>query len=148
MAKEDQMDDNTNLDETANVDDNTNVGGEEEAIGESIPDETVVSPVDLPQMESSAQPGAAQQNKDMNLSMILDIPVDIHVELGQARMNIRNILNFSEGTVIELERVAGDPVDIVVNGKFIGKGEVIVVDENFGIRVTELVDPEKRIESF
>ncbi len=112
------------------------------------PDEVPeIAPVDLPPIESTATEESSQKSRDVNLGMILDLPVDVHVELGQAQMTIQNILSFSVGTVVELDRLAGDPVDIVVNGKLIGKGEVMVVDENFGIRVTELVDPEKRVES-
>jgi len=110
-------------------------------------DAPVIAPVDLPPVESTASDEGIQKSRDVNLSMILDLPVDVHVELGQARMTIQSILAFSVGTVIELDRLAGDPVDIIVNGKLIGKGEVMVVDENFGIRVTELVEPEKRVES-
>jgi len=105
-----------------------------------------VSPVEFPPIDS-ASGDAVGKSKDVNLKMILDLPVEVHVELGQARMSIQNILNFSVGTVIELDRIAGNPVDIVVNGKYIGRGEVMVVDENFGVRIVELVDPEKRIES-
>lgn len=110
-------------------------------------DAPVIAPVDLPPVESTASDEGIQKSRDVNLGMILDLPVDVHVEIGQARMNIQNILAFSVGTVIELDRLAGDPVDIIVNGKLIGKGEVMVVDENFGIRVTELIEPEKRVES-
>ena len=106
-----------------------------------------ISSVEFPPIENTATDENSQKNRDVNLKMILDLPVDVHVELGQAQMTIQSILSFSVGTVVELDRLAGDPVDIVVNGKLIGKGEVMVVDENFGIRVTELVDPEKRVES-
>ena len=108
----------------------------------------MAAPVTLPPIESTATDEGGAKNRDSNLKMILDLPVDVHVELGQTRMTVQSILSFSVGTVIELDRIAGEPVDIVVNGKLIGKGEVMVVDENFGIRITELVDPEKRVESF
>ena len=111
-------------------------------------DAPVAAPVTLPPIESTAKDDGGAKNRDTNLKMILDLPVDVHVELGQTRMTVQSILSFSVGTVIELDRIAGEPVDIVVNGKLIGKGEVMVVDENFGIRITELVDPEKRVESF
>lgn len=105
------------------------------------------APVDLPTLDPGAPQPQVKGQSDINMKMILDLPVDVHVELGQAKMTIQNILAFSIGTVIELERLAGEPVDIVINGKLIGKGEVMVVDENFGIRITELVEPEKRVES-
>ncbi len=109
--------------------------------------EPVVAPVELPPLDATVDPAQAGKSKDVNLKMVLDLPVEVHVELGQARMTIQNIMNFSVGTVLELDRVAGAPVDIVINGKFVGKGEVMVVDENFGVRIIDLVDPEKRIES-
>ncbi len=106
-----------------------------------------IASVELPPIESTTSAEGIQKSREVNLNMILDLPVDVHVELGQARMTIQSILAFSVGTVIELDRLAGDPVDILVNGKLIGKGEVMVVDESFGIRVTELIEPEKRVES-
>ncbi len=74
-----------------------------------------------------------------------DIPVRVTVELGRTRKNISDILNMTPGSVIELDKMAGEPVDILVNGKLIAKGEVVVIDENFGIRITQLVSPEERI---
>lgn len=127
--------------------DDTGAEGKELTDGLSL-EGASVAPVELPAIEPLEGGAEGAKSKDVNLKMILDLPVDVHVELGQARMNIQTVLNFSVGSVIELNRLAGDPVDIVINGKFIGKGEVVVVDENFGIRVTDLVDPEKRIESF
>lgn len=117
------------------------------AAGKERDELEAAAPVDLPPLDDTSNPEDAAKNKDVNLKMILDLPVDVHVELGQASMTIQNIMNFSVGTVLELDRIAGAPVDIVINGKFIGKGEVMVVDENFGVRIVELVDPEKRIES-
>ncbi|MBN1670021.1 MAG: flagellar motor switch protein FliN [Kiritimatiellae bacterium] len=103
-------------------------------------------PVELPPVEP--QPGDEDEaQRDANLQMILDLPVDLHVELGQARVTIQNILGFGVGSVVELDRLASEPADIVVNGKLIGQGEVMVINENFGIRITKLVEPEKRIES-
>ncbi|MBI3985830.1 MAG: flagellar motor switch protein FliN [Lentisphaerae bacterium] len=110
-------------------------------------DQLAASPVEFPPIGGGEEPAVAKQDKDYNMRRILDLPVDVHVELGQSRMTIQNIVNFGIGTILELDRVAGDPVDIVVNGKYVGKGEVVVVDENYGIRVTDLVDPEKRIQA-
>jgi flagellar motor switch protein FliN len=79
--------------------------------------------------------------------MILDIPVNVHVELGSTETSIRDILKMGPGSIIELNREAGAPADLVVNGKLIGQGDVVVVGDNFGIRISSLVDPEKRLES-
>jgi len=80
-----------------------------------------------------------------NMGIIMDVPLDITVELGRTHKKIQEILEFSPGTIITLDRMAGEPIDILVNGKFVAKGEVVVIDENFGIRITEIVSVEKRI---
>ena len=79
------------------------------------------------------------------MGIIMDVPLDITVELGRTHRKISEILDFSPGTVIELDKLAGEPIDILVNGKFVAKGEVVVIDENFGIRVTDIVSVEKRL---
>ena len=80
-----------------------------------------------------------------NISLVLDVPLDVSIELGKTKKIIRDILEFGPGSIIELDRIAGEPVDIVVNGKYIAKGEVVVIDENFGIRITDIVHPSKRL---
>ncbi len=79
------------------------------------------------------------------ISLIQDVPLEVVVELGRTNKSIKEILEFSPGVVIELNKMAGDPIDILINNKFIAKGEVVVIDENFGIRITEIVDINKRI---
>jgi flagellar motor switch protein FliN/FliY len=85
--------------------------------------------------------------QDMNLKMIMDIPVDVHVEIGQTRLSIRDILRLGVSSVVELDRLAGQSADIVVNGKMIGQGDVVIVNETFGIRITKLVGVQDRIKS-
>lgn len=80
-----------------------------------------------------------------NIDIILDVPLEVSVEMGRTFKKINEILEFSPGTVIELDQLAGDPIDIIVNGKFIAKGEVVVIDENYGIRVTEILNANKRL---
>jgi len=80
-----------------------------------------------------------------NMGIILDVPLDISVELGRTYKKISEILEFSPGTVIELDKLAGEPIDIIVNGKFVAKGDVVVIDENFGIRITEIISADKRV---
>jgi len=106
-----------------------------------------VSSVELPQADETT-PERHDGHAELNLKMILDIPVDVRVELGNTCLPIRNVLNLGKGSIVELDRPAGSPADIIVNGKLIGQGDVVVVNENFGIRITKLVDPEERIESF
>lgn len=82
-----------------------------------------------------------------NISMLMDVEMDVTIELGKADLSIKKILELAPGSVIELDRMAGEPVDLVVNNKVVAKGEVVVVDENFGIRIVSLVSPEDRIKS-
>lgn len=93
------------------------------------------------------------QNFDMNdlvqqkenITIIRDVPLEVTVELGRTRKPIKEILEFNPGTVIELDKLAGEPIDILVNGKFIARGEVVVIDENFGVRVTDIINSDQRI---
>jgi flagellar motor switch protein FliN/FliY len=75
----------------------------------------------------------------------MDVPLEVTVELGRTKKYIREILEFGPGSIIELDKLAGEPVDILVNGKAIAKGEVVVIDENFGVRITDIIHPSKRI---
>jgi flagellar motor switch protein FliN/FliY len=81
-----------------------------------------------------------------NLDLLRDVPIQISVELGRTRMLIKDLLSLSSGSIIELEKLAGEPVDILANGRLIAKGEVIVIDENFGVRITEILNPDKKME--
>ncbi|MCM1055563.1 MAG: flagellar motor switch protein FliN, partial [Bacteroides sp.] len=74
-----------------------------------------------------------------NLNLLMDVPLQISVEIGSARRKVKDILEFAQGSIIELERQAGAPVDIVVNGNLIAKGDVVVIDDNFAVRITEIV---------
>ncbi|MGB8452106.1 MAG: flagellar motor switch phosphatase FliY [Anaerocolumna sp.] len=88
------------------------------------------------------QPFIAPQNPVMqpeNIDLIMDVPLEVTVELGRTSKSIKEILDFSPGTIIELNKLAGEPIDVLVNGKFVAKGEVVVIEESFGIRVTEIV---------
>lgn len=80
---------------------------------------------------------AAQSNE--NISLIMDVPLEVTVELGRTTKSISEILDFTPGTIIELDKIAGEPIDVLVNGKFVAKGEVVVIEESFGIRVTEII---------
>lgn len=92
------------------------------------------------------QPGLPMPHPD-NLSLILDVPLQISVELGKAKKTIKEILDMGPGSVIELDRLAGEPVDMIVNGKLIAKCEVVVINETFGIRITDIVHPLERMNS-
>ena len=77
----------------------------------------------------------------------MDVSMQLTVELGRTKMLIKDILAMGEGTIVELDKLAGEPVDLLVNGKLIAKGEVVVIDENFGVRVTDIISPAERISS-
>ncbi|RKN86512.1 flagellar motor switch phosphatase FliY [Paenibacillus ginsengarvi] len=90
--------------------------------------------------------GASLQGDETNLNLLLDIPLKVTVELGRTKKLIKDILEFSQGSIIELDKLAGEPVDILVNNKLIAKGEVVVIDENFGVRVTDIISQMDRIQ--
>jgi flagellar motor switch protein FliN/FliY len=92
----------------------------------------------------AGQPVSAPQE---NISMLLDIELDVSIELGRSILSIKRILELAPGSVVELDRLAGEPVDLLVNNKIVARGEVVVIDENFGIRIVSLVSPEERIKS-
>ena len=93
----------------------------------------------------SLEPGAALRTNDVNLDVILDVPVTLSMEVGRARIPIRNLLQLNQGSVVELERAAGEPLDVYANGTLIAHGEVVVINEKFGIRLTDVVSPAERI---
>jgi len=86
-------------------------------------------------------------DSDANLDIILDIPVTISLEIGRAKLSIRNLLQLNQGSVVELDRLAGEPLDVMVNGTLIAHGEVVMVNEKFGIRLTDVVSPAERVQN-
>jgi flagellar motor switch protein FliN/FliY len=82
---------------------------------------------------------------DTDIGLLLEVPLSISVELGRTSLTIRELLALGQGSILQLDRHAGEPVDVLVNGKRLARGEVVVIDEDFGIRVTEVVTPEERI---
>lgn len=80
-----------------------------------------------------------------NIDLLMDVSLPIAIELGRTRMSISDILAMGPGSVVELNKLAGEPVDVLVNGKIVAKGEVVVIDENFGVRITQLMTPEERL---
>ena len=89
--------------------------------------------------------GAESAAKDVNLEVILDVPVTLSMEVGRTRIPIRNLLQLNQGSVVELDRAAGEPLDVFVNGTLVAHGEVVVVNEKFGIRLTDVISPAERI---
>lgn len=102
-----------------------------------------VQVAELNDLESDNMP-VAHEN-ETNLDMILDIPVTIAMEIGRTKISIRNLLQLNQGSVVELDRLAGEPMDVLVNGTLVAHGEVVVVNEKFGIRLTDVVSPAERV---
>ncbi|MBX3039451.1 MAG: flagellar motor switch protein FliN [Bdellovibrionaceae bacterium] len=90
--------------------------------------------------------GGAPGGKDRNLQLILDIPLRVTVELGRTKMPVSELLNLTQGSVIELSKLAGEPMEVLVNDKLIARGEAVVVNEKFGIRLTDIISTSERIE--
>ena len=89
--------------------------------------------------------GAPEASREVNMEFILDVPVTLSMEVGRTRIPIRNLLQLNQGSVVELDREAGEPLDVLVNGTLIAHGEVVVVNEKFGIRLTDVISPAERI---
>jgi flagellar motor switch protein FliN len=97
------------------------------------------------QMVAPAVPPPALPSSDINIDVILDVPVTLSLEVGRTRLPIRSLLQLNQGSVVELERAAGEPLDVFVNGTLVAHGEVVVVNEKFGIRLIDVVSPAERI---
>ena len=93
--------------------------------------------------ENLTNPDAGAQGR--RLDLLLDVPLDLSVELGRARMSIQDLLNLSPGSVIELDKIAGEALDILINGRLVARGEAVVVNDKFGIRISDIVSPSERI---
>ncbi|HEB95922.1 MAG TPA: flagellar motor switch protein FliN [Sedimenticola thiotaurini] len=107
--------------------------------------------VDVAVEASSAQfqelqdEAAASDGSEVHLDAILDVPITISMEIGRTQIPIRNLLQLNQGSVVELDRLAGEPMDVLVNGTLIAQGEVVVVNEKFGIRLTDVISPADRV---
>jgi len=95
------------------------------------------------QLNDTANP----ESGDVKLDVILDIPVTVGMEIGRTQLSIRNLLQLNQGSIVELDRLAGEPMDVLVNGTLVAHGEVVVVNEKFGIRLTDVVSPADRIKN-
>ncbi len=103
---------------------------------------TIAEPTTFEELHGEAPSAAA---RDVNLDMILDVNVNLSMEVGHTRISIRNLMQLNQGSVVELDRKAGEPLDVFVNGTLVAHGEVVVVNEKFGIRLTDVISPAERI---
>lgn len=118
-----------------------------ESLNESVQAAPIAAaPIPAPMAEldgGSRKP--AGTSASVSLDMILDVAVTLSIEVGRARMNISDLLKLTQGSIIELDRMAGEPLDVLVNGTLVARGEIVVVKDKFGIMLTEVVSPEERI---
>ncbi len=136
------MTDTELIDEQVSDDDWAAAMAEQNASGEAAAPEAEAQPAEIfPQLGA----GAPKNEHLQDFDMILDIPVHLAVELGRTRISIRNLLQLAHGSVVELEAMAGEPLDVLVNGTLVAQGEVVVVNEKFGIRLTDIVTPSERM---
>lgn len=118
------------------------------AMEEQGADAASTAQADVQQVE--AQPlvdSSASESGEVKLDVILDIPITIAMEIGRTKLSIRNLLQLNQGSVVELDRFAGEPMDVLVNGTLVAHGEVVVVNEKFGIRLTDVISPADRIKN-
>ena len=99
-----------------------------------------VQAAELESLRDEGQPGG-----EPNVEAVMDIPVTLAVEIGRSRISIRNLLQLNQGSVVELERLAGEPLDVLINGTLVAHGEVVVVNEKFGIRLTDVISAKERV---
>lgn len=136
------------------IDENENVSTETEAedpwagaLEEQADTEAGAAPTDGVQAATldNLQDDSVEAGDEVNLDVILDIPVTIAMEIGRTTISIRNLLQLNQGSVVELDRLAGEPMDVLVNGTLVAHGEVVVVNEKFGIRLTDVISATERL---
>ncbi len=121
--------------------------GDTEVVAEA--DESLgVQPHEMDTLSNDGGLGAEfGSSEDVKLDAILDIPVHISMEIGRTQISIRNLLKLNQGSVVELDRLAGEPMDVLVNGTLIARGEVVVVNDKFGLRLTDIISPAERVKT-
>ena len=109
-------------------------------------EQEAVNKVEHAPMQSLSEDSGGPTMGDTNLDVILDIPINISMQIGASKISIRNLLKLNQGSVVELDRLAGEPLDVLVNGTLIAHGEVVVVNEKYGIRLTDVISAAERIQ--
>ncbi|MBX6423608.1 flagellar motor switch protein FliN [Thermosulfurimonas sp. F29] len=122
-------------------------GGSDASSSEDSPEEAAPAgeAIEVAQPELKEFKEAPAEGPHPDLEFILDIPLEVWVEIGRTKMPINDLLKLTQGSIIELNKMAGEPVEIYVNGKLMGRGEVVVVNDRFGVRLTEILSPQERI---
>lgn len=129
------------------ADSNTNEGDGMDAWAEAMAEQAEVESGAQAVEMDTFDTRVAQEGKEnpINLEVLMDVPVTISMEIGRTSINIRSLLQLNQGSIIELDRLAGEPLDVLVNGTLIARGEVVVVNEKFGIRLTDVISPAERL---
>ena len=144
--KEKNMLDDLNLDDKDEIQEEVD-RMEQKAFDEELkgePDPVTVQPVQFASFEETEN---SQGDATKNLDILMDVKLQLTVELGRAVLPIKKVLELTRGSIIELEKVAGEPVELYANGKLIAYGEVVVIEDNFGLRITHITDPARRLNS-
>lgn len=116
-------------------------GDEEEEAPMGVPGIPAMQMGGMPMMGGTAKPAFEH---DSSMDVLLDVPLEISVELGRVKMVVRDVLDLGTGSIVEVDKAAGEPVDVMVNGRLVAKGEVVVIEDNFGVRITEILNPAER----
>jgi len=138
MSDEDNMNDSSDLDEELSGDTNNDADWGDTSREQDSAETAAFAPV-------SDTSGSVGIDSEINLDVILDVPVTVSMEVGNTKISIRNLLQLNQGSVIELDRLAGEPMDVLVNKTLIARGEVVVVNDKFGLRLTDIISPAERV---
>jgi len=144
------MSDEDDIEVTESADDDWAAALQEQADTDAQPGDVDVEDIQQHQMDElsgSDLMAEGGSSEDVKLDAILDIPVHISMEIGRTQISIRNLLKLNQGSVVELDRLAGEPMDVLVNGTLIARGEVVVVNEKFGLRLTDIISPAERVKN-
>ncbi|HHH43987.1 MAG TPA: flagellar motor switch protein FliN [Gammaproteobacteria bacterium] len=117
----------------------------EQATAEAEAETAVAEETPAAEFDNLEDTAVGLADEEANMDVILDIPVTISMEIGRTHISIRNLLQLNQGSVVELDRLAGEPMDVLVNGTLVAHGEVVVVNEKFGIRLTDVISPAERV---
>jgi flagellar motor switch protein FliN/FliY len=131
------MDDANTPDSSATEDDNVPVKTESEGAGEFKAADFQEAGENVPEVQGNGTP---------NLDIIMDVPVTLSLEVGRTKMSVGNLLRLTQGAVVELDRLAGEPLDVLVNGQLLARGEIVVINDKFGIRLIDVIAPADRVE--
>ena len=106
------------------------------------------APAKFDDLDQAASAPPVEAGREVNLDVVLNVDVDLALEVGRTKISVRNLLQLNQGSVVELDRLAGEPLDVLINGTLVARGEVVVVNDKYGIRLTDVVSPAERIKRF